>query len=243
MNFCKVSEHQITKVKYGQFLCLLPSGLVLFQPVNSCSLRLILWPCYFEVTTSTPLCTVISAYMAVEGLAMLLSWPASQSELPSPHLAGAHRQGSSCPIQAPRWLWRFITGGLQLLVRIAVPQGVTLPLQRCFISKTIRDVLIQTRLFLPQITEEADCAFILQGCFCCHGAAQRPVLGLSACRVLGPVRTVSPTAASTPPLAFSCCLLGCQYCLEWPSYYCAVCAVLSKGKLHIMGRSDEIQWP
>lgn len=41
------------------------------------------WPCYFGVTACIPLCTAISAYMAVEGLVMLLSWPASQSSFSS----------------------------------------------------------------------------------------------------------------------------------------------------------------
>lgn len=32
------------------------------------------WPCYFGVAACNPLCTVISAYMAVEGLASRLIW-------------------------------------------------------------------------------------------------------------------------------------------------------------------------
>lgn len=152
MNFCKVSEWQIMKVTYEQFHYLLPSGLVLFQPVNSCSLRLIFGPATLG-WLSVSLFAVTSAYMAVEGLAMLLSWPASQSEFLSPHLTGARRQRSNYPIKTPRWLWRFISecpaGSLQLLGRTAVPRGAHIAFQRCFISKSIRDVLIQTRLFLP----------------------------------------------------------------------------------------------
>ena len=83
------------EVKYGQIFYLVPGGLALLQPVKWCSFRLILWPCYSELTACTPLCTAIGAYAAVEaveGLAMLLSWPASRTELPFPHLTGARRQ-------------------------------------------------------------------------------------------------------------------------------------------------------
>lgn len=93
------------------------------------------WPCYFGVAVYIPLCTVIRADMALEGLAMLLSWPGSQSELPSP-LTGAHRQGSSCPRKTPRWFWRFITQcpsrGLQLLIRITALQEAHIAFTKVF---------------------------------------------------------------------------------------------------------------
>lgn len=64
---------------YGSIYYLVPGGLALFHSVNS--FRLILQPCYSELSACTPLCTAISVYAAVEGLAMLLSWPASRTEL------------------------------------------------------------------------------------------------------------------------------------------------------------------
>lgn len=76
----------------GVFFNLVPGGLTLSQPVNWCSFRLILWPCYSQLTACTPLCTAISAYAAVEGLAMLLSWPSSGTEFPSPPWTAARRQ-------------------------------------------------------------------------------------------------------------------------------------------------------